>query len=113
MVSLTARRAAAMACAAVLLAAGGPARAEKEDERLVLFRYYITIVVSDVCDLDVSKGQENRFNRATEKLEKKVGATKAEMDATFKQIKDGAEKSPKGFCETYRKPALETLAEFE
>lgn len=79
----------------------------------MLFRYYITIVAADVCDLDVTKDQEDRFNKATERLEKKIGASKSEMDVTFKQIKDGAEKSPKGFCETYRKPALETLAEFK
>lgn len=84
-----------------------------EDDRLRLFRYYITHVAVDVCEIDIPKEQETRFVRATDRLEEKVGATKAEMDATFKQIKDGASQSPKGFCQQYRPVALETLKPFE
>ncbi|HLG49226.1 MAG TPA: hypothetical protein VKY24_23475 [Reyranella sp.] len=113
MVSMAARSAAAVACAFTCVCGSVPATAQTEDDRLTLFRYYIAIVASDVCDIDVSKAQEKRFNQAVETLEKKVGASKAEMDTTFKQIKEGATNSPKGFWETDRKPSEETVAEFK
>lgn len=108
-----ARRAAAVACALAVVAATTPAFADREDDRMMLFRHYLTLVATGACEIDVPQAQGKRFSQATEVLEQKVGATKEETDQAYKQIKDSAEKSPAGFCETYRSAALETLSTFE
>jgi len=94
------------------LGANGAA-AQAEDDRMRLFRYYFVHVAIDVCEIDISSARQKRFDAATDTLEQRTGATKAEMDATFKQIKTGASENPRGFCETYRPVARQTLAEFD
>lgn len=111
----TARHRVSVVASAVfaLLAGSGAASAQNEEDRMKLFRYYIAHVAIDVCDIDISAAHQKRFDSATDVLERKVGATKEEMDGTFKQIKTGATQNPKGFCETYRPTARQTLSEFD
>lgn len=110
--------AASSACVAAfaviaLLAGTGGAAAQAEDDRMKLFRYYIVHVAIDICEIDISSERQKHFDGATDALERKIGLSQDEMDKGFKQIKSGAALNPKGFCETYRPVARQTLAEFE
>lgn len=104
---------AAMSGAIVALCAAGTAFAQAEDDRMKLFRYYIVHVAIDVCEIDIDSAHQKRFDSATDVLERKIGLSTAEMDQGYKQIKTGAGQNPKGFCETYRPVAKQTLAEFD
>jgi hypothetical protein len=89
------------------------ALAQPEDDKMRLFRYYIVQVAIDVCEIDVPKGQQARFDKACDVLEDKIGETKKVLDDTFKQIKTGATQNPRGFCDQYKPVANKTLAEFK
>jgi hypothetical protein len=110
-----ARRAARAATVGLiaLIAGTSAAIAQAEDDRMRLFRYYLVHVAIDVCEIDVPAERQKRFDGATDGLERKIGLSQAEMDAGFKQIKAGAAQNPRGFCDTYRPVAQQTLGEFD
>jgi len=83
----------------------------KEDAQKMLLGLYVVSIAIDVCDLEITKEQEQRLNRWTEWAEEKLDVSDRKLDKTYSEMEKEVQKDKGKFCAEAKPVALKTVKE--